>query len=62
MLSILSSSVIRGVTKRGDTPRYVESEPEAYTQAELDTLFAGCKADYRLLFTFYLRLASECRR
>ncbi len=44
-----------GVTERGDTPRYTEREPETYTQAELDTLFAACKPEYHALFTFYLR-------
>jgi integrase len=43
------------MTKRGDTPRYVESEPEAYTQSELDAMFAVCKPDYHVLFNFYLR-------
>jgi len=36
-------------------PRYVESEPEAYSQVELETLFARCKPDYHVLFNFYLR-------
>jgi hypothetical protein len=43
MLTILKIFGMRGVTKRGDAPRYMESEPEAYSQVELDTLFAGCK-------------------
>jgi integrase len=55
VLTILKFFGIRGVTKRGDTPRYVESEPEAYTQSELDALFAVCKPDYHVLFNFYLR-------
>ena len=55
LLTILKFHGIRGVTKRGDTPRYTEREPETYTQAELDTLFAACKPEYHALFTFYLR-------
>ena len=33
----------------------MESEPEAYTQAELDALFKVCKPNHHLLYTFYLR-------
>ncbi len=55
MLTILKFFGIRGVTKRGDTPRYVESEPEAYTTAELDALFKVCKPNHHLVYTFYLR-------
>jgi integrase len=55
MLTILKFFGIRGVTKRGDAPRYVESEPEAYSHVELVTLFARCKPDYHVLFNFYLR-------
>jgi hypothetical protein len=55
VLTILKFFGIRGMTKRGDTPRYVESEPEAYTQSELDAMFAVCKPDYHVLFNFYLR-------
>jgi integrase len=55
VMSILKFHGIRGLTKRGDTPRYVENEPEAYTTEELDALFAASKPEYRMLFTFYLR-------
>jgi len=55
LMSILKFHGIRGLAKRGDTPRYVENEPEAYTPEELDALFAACKPEYRVLFTFYLR-------
>jgi hypothetical protein len=51
VMSILKLHGIRGLTKRGDTPRYVENEPEAYTTEEPDTLFAACKPEYRVLFT-----------
>jgi integrase/recombinase XerD len=55
VMSILKFHGIRGLAKRGDTPRYVENEPEAYTQEELDALFAACKPEYHVLYTFYLR-------
>jgi integrase len=55
VMSILKFHGIRGLANRGDTPRYVENEPEAYTQEELDALFAACKPEYHVLFTFYLR-------
>jgi integrase/recombinase XerD len=53
LMTVLKHHKIR-LTKRGDTPRYVEEEPEAYTQAELDALFKVCKPDQHLLFSFYL--------
>jgi len=55
MQTILKFHSIRGVVGRADTPRYTEAEPETYTQAELDTLFANCKDEYGVLFLFYLR-------
>jgi integrase/recombinase XerD len=55
VLTILKFHGIRGVTKRGDTPRYVEREPEAYTTAELDALFKVCKPNHHMLYNFYLR-------
>jgi integrase/recombinase XerD len=55
LMTVLKHHNVRGLAKRGDTPRYVEEEPQAYTQAELDALFKVCKPDYHLLFTFYLR-------
>ncbi len=48
VMTILKFHGIRGLVKRGDTPRYVENEPEAYTTEELDALFAACKPEYRL--------------
>ena len=54
LMTVLKHHGIRGLTKRGDTPTYVEEEPEAYTQAELDTLFKVCKSDHHLLYSFYL--------
>ena len=52
-MTVLKHHEIR-LTKRGDTPQYVEEEPEAYTQVELDALFKVCKPDHHLLFSFYL--------
>ncbi|HZQ25288.1 MAG TPA: site-specific integrase [Terriglobales bacterium] len=57
LMTVLKHHGIRGLTKRGDTPQYVEEEAVAYTQAELDALFKICKPEYHLLFTFYLRTA-----
>lgn len=53
LMTVLKHHKIR-LTKRGDTPQYVEEEPEAYTQVELDALFKVCKPDHHLLFSFYL--------
>lgn len=54
LMTVLKHHNIRGLAKRLDTPRYVEEEPEVYTQAELDALFKVCKPEHRLLFSFYL--------
>jgi integrase/recombinase XerD len=54
LMTVLKHHNIRGLAKRGDTPGYVEEEPEAYTQAELDALFKVCKPEHHLLFSFYL--------
>ena len=54
VMTVLKHHNVRGLTKRGDTPQYVEEEPVAYTQAELDALFKVCKPTHHLLFSFYL--------
>jgi integrase len=54
LMTVLKHHNVRGLTKRGDTPQYVEEEPEAYTQVELVALFKVCKPDHHLLFSFYL--------
>ena len=57
LMTVLKSNGITGLVKRGDAPLFVETEPEAYTQKELDAFFAACKPEYHLLFTFYLPTA-----
>ena len=54
LMTVLKHHGIRGLAKRGDTPKYVEEQPEAYTQAEQDALFKVCNPDQHLLFSFYL--------
>jgi integrase len=55
VMTVLKFHGIRGLTKRGDAPQYVEAEPEAYTQEQLTTLFLACKPESHLLFSFYLK-------
>ena len=47
-MTVLKHHNVRGLTKRGDTPQYVEEDAEAYTQAELDALFRVCKPNHHL--------------
>lgn len=54
LMTVLKHHNVRGLAKRGDTPGYVEEEPEAYTETELDALFKVCKPEHHLLFSFYL--------
>ena len=39
----------------GQRPRFVESEPETYSIADLSKLFSGCNSDQHLLFEFFLK-------
>jgi integrase len=55
VMTILKFHGIRGLTKPGDTPKYTEPEPEAYSQEELEQFFKACKPNYHLLFQFYLK-------
>jgi integrase len=55
LMTVLKANGITGLTKRGDAPVFVESEPEAYSEKELDKFFRECNAEYRLLFSFYLK-------
>lgn len=40
--------------KKGDSPSFVEEEPEVYEQAELDRFFAACTPEEWLIFQFFL--------
>jgi tetratricopeptide (TPR) repeat protein len=57
--SFLKHFEITRITKRGDAPKFVEEEPEAYTQAEITTFFAACNPYQRLLFQFYLKTGAR---
>jgi len=58
LISFLKAHDIRVVTLR-DAPRYVETEIRCYTQRELESLFAACLPEERLLFQFFL--GTGCR-
>jgi integrase/recombinase XerD len=53
LVSFFKAHKITVVTLK-DAPRYVEKEIRAYTQADLDALFAACTPEERLLFEFFL--------
>lgn len=53
LMTVLKHHGLR-LTKRGDTPQYVQEDAEAYTQTELDALFNICTAEQELLYRFYL--------
>lgn len=55
VMTVLKHHNVRGLTKRGDAPKYVEEDAEAFLQAELDAIFKVMKPEYDLLFSFFLR-------
>jgi integrase/recombinase XerD len=54
LMSFLKAQGIRGLVGKNDWPRFTEEEPEIYEQEELDKLFAGCDAEERLWYEFFL--------
>jgi integrase/recombinase XerD len=59
VLSILRALGVTGLTLKTDMPRYTERAVRAYSDVELQKLFAACKADEELLFRTFLY--SGCR-
>jgi integrase len=55
LMTVLKHHNVRGLTKRGDAPKFVEEDAEAFLQAELDAIFKVMKPEYDLLFSFFLR-------
>lgn len=54
-MAFLKHFGIKGVVTRHDTPRFVEQEAEAYSQAEMQKFLAACNDEQRLLYSFYLK-------
>jgi integrase/recombinase XerD len=54
VMTFLKAQGIRGLAGKNDWPRFTEEEPEIYEHAELAKLFAGCDAEERLWFEFFL--------
>jgi integrase/recombinase XerD len=54
VVSFLKAQGIRGLTVRGDRPKYTLEEPEIYEQEELDALFKACTEEERLWFELLL--------
>ena len=49
----LKANGMTKILKRGDWPRYVEAEPEAYSVEELERFLAACDAPERMIFEFF---------
>lgn len=52
--TFLKAYGITGLVKKRDWPRYVQEEPESYTEEELQKFFAACTPEERVFFEFYL--------
>src|ERR1019366_5670310 len=50
---------ITGMMRKGDAPKFVEAEPEAYTKEEVTTFLAACTPDQLLLFEFLLKTGAR---
>jgi integrase len=55
ILTVLKANGITGLVKRGDAPKYLESEPEAYSKEQVDALLKACNKEQQFLFRFYLK-------
>jgi integrase len=45
---------ITGLAKRGDAPKFVEAEADAYSREDIATFLAACTPEQYLLYNFYL--------
>jgi integrase/recombinase XerD len=54
VMSFLKSQGVKGLAKKEDWPKFVETEPEVYEQEELDPFFAACESTEGMLFRFFL--------
>jgi integrase/recombinase XerD len=53
-MSFLKAQGVRGLVGKNDWPRFTEEEPEIYEKQELRKLFAGCDAEEKLWYEFFL--------
>ena len=54
LMSFLKAYGIRGLVGKKDWPKYVEAEPEAYEQEELEKFFTFCNEEEWAYFKFFL--------
>jgi integrase len=54
LMSFLKANGIRGLVGKKDWPKYVEPEPRAYEEDELEKFFAVCDEEERAYFRFFL--------
>src|SRR5438445_5573225 len=53
VMSFLKAQGIRGLVGKNDWPRFVEEEPEVYSNEDLKQLFAKCGPEERLWYEFF---------
>ena len=57
VMSFLKAHGIRGLVGKNDWPRFVEEEPEVYSNEDLKQFFAACDSEEHLWFDFLLKTA-----
>jgi len=54
LLTFLKANGIEKLAKKRDWPKYVQQEPESYSDDDLTKFFGACSFDERVFFEFYL--------
>jgi integrase/recombinase XerD len=54
LLTFLKANGIEKVAQKRDWPKYVETEPESYSDEELTEFFSACTPEEHVYFEFYL--------
>src|SRR2546422_7830644 len=57
VMTFLKAQGIRGLVGKNDWPRFVEEEPEVYSNEDLKQFFAACDSEEHLWFDFLLKTA-----
>src|SRR5712692_2117985 len=57
VMTFLKAHGLRGLVGKNDWPRFVEEEPEVYSNEDLKQFFAACDSEEHLWFDFLLKTA-----